>query len=94
MGTALAKRLVMTSVRPRVLSAKLLAHHAKYCELLADALAQKARGEEYRALGTFEKVRAYMSQNEAYLEPYYDFTQGMHRLWWLITERGSTTQVQ
>ena len=93
-GIELSKKLVNTPIRTRVLSAKLLAYHAEYCNLLADALVYKALGEEDKAIAEFDKVRAHMSKNEAYLELYFDFYQAIQRLSWLLAQRVSAVQIQ
>ena len=90
-GTALAASRSASSVRPQVVSAKLLAYHAEYCNLLSDALIHKARGEEAESLAAMDKVRAYMSQAEPYTEPYFDFYQAIQRITWLLEEHGTKT---
>ncbi len=89
-GTALAKSLYGTAVRPEMVSAKLLAYHAEYCTLLADVLIHKANGDEDASIALYdETVRPYMSAAEPFLEPYHDFYQAFQRIHWLLEERGS-----
>ena len=92
-GKALAKALYTSTIRTQILSARLLAYHAEYAELLSDALVYKANGQEADAIKTFDQVRAHMSAYEPFLEPYFDFYQAVQRLGWLLEERGSALQI-
>ncbi len=87
-GIALAKERCASPVRVQVLSAKLLAYHAEYCDLLSSSLIHKANGNEEDSLAAMDNVRAHMSVSEPYTEPYYDFYQAIQRLTWLLEERG------
>ena len=93
-GIELSRALATSSVRPHVVSARLLAYHAEYCNLLADALVYKALGQESKAIEVYENVRAYMSAAEAFLEPYHDFYQAFQRISWLLPERFCAEQIQ
>ena len=89
-GLALSRAIASSSIRPRVVSAKLLAYHAEYCNLLADVLVRKAMGEEDKSIALYDAtVRPYMSKAEPFLEPYHDFYQAFQRIHWLLEERGS-----
>ena len=93
-GIELSKALSSSSVRPQVVSAKLLAYHAEYCNLLAEVLILKARGEEDEAIALYDKtVRTYMANAESFLEPYHDFYQAFQRIHWLLEEKGSALQI-
>jgi len=87
-GIALAKERCASPVRVQVLSARLLAYHAEYCDLLSSSLIHKANGNEEDSLAAMDNVRAHMSVSEPYTEPYYDFYQAIQRLTWLLEERG------
>lgn len=94
-GIALSKPLATSSVRPQVVSARLLAYHAEYCNLLADVLIHKAKGEEDKAIALYDTtVRPYMSEAEGFLEPYHDFYQAYQRILWLLGSRASAVQIQ
>jgi hypothetical protein len=94
-GIELSKALSTSSVRPQVVSAKLLAYHAEYCELLADVLVHKALGQESKAVALYDAtVRPYMAEAESFLEPYHDFYQAFQRIHWLLEERNSAEQIQ
>ena len=94
-GIELSKALAASSIRPQIVSAKLLAYHAEYCELLADALVHKALGEESKAIALYDAtVRPYMAAAESFLEPYHDFYQAFQRIHWLLEERNSAEQIQ
>ena len=90
-GIALAKERCASPVRVQVLSAKLLAYHAEYCDLLSSSLIHKANGNEEDSLAAMDNVRAHMSVSEPYTEPYYDFYQAIQRLTWLLEEKGTKT---
>jgi len=92
-GKALAKSMYPTTIRTQILSARLLAYHAEYSELLADALIYKANGQDSESMAAFDLVRARMSAYEPFLEPYFDFFQTVHRILDLLKERGSATQI-
>ncbi len=93
-GVELSKALATSSVRPTVTSARLLAYHAEYCNLLADTLVYKALGEESKAIEVYENVRKYMSEAESFLEPYHDFYQAFQRISWLLPQRFTAEQIQ
>jgi len=92
-GKALAKKLYASTVRPQLLSARLLAYHAEYADLLSDALILKAGGQDQEAVKTFDKVRVHMSAYEPFLEPYFDFYQAIERLNWPLKQRSTAAQI-
>lgn len=92
-GKALAKNLYTSTVRPQLLSARLLAYHAEYADLLSDALILKANGQDAEAVKTFDKVRTHMHAYEPFLEPYFDFYQAIERIGFVMKERGSAAQI-
>lgn len=58
--------------RVQTVSVRLLELHALFCELLADAMIQKAQGEDDKAMELFNVMKAEMGKLECYFQTCYD----------------------
>lgn len=64
--------------RVRTVSVRLLEKHAYYAELFADALIQKAVGNDDEADRLFQKMKEDFGREELSIEAYYDHTLAIH----------------
>lgn len=88
-GRALAEKHKYSVDRVKSLSIRLLRAYNDYIDLLAPALAAKARDKDEEAKALFEKVTAYLSDAEPYFERYFDLWQICFRIGYLLSERGT-----
>ena len=58
--------------RIQTVSVRLLELHALFCELLADAMIEKAKGNDDEAMELYEKMKAEMGKFECYFQTCYD----------------------
>ena len=75
-ATALGRELIKehydSDYRIRTVSVRLLEKHADFCELVADWMAAKARGELDKAMELFNKAQIESGKIETEYEKYFD----------------------
>ena len=71
-GRELIKKYYNGEERVQTVSVRILEHHAVFAEMLADALARKAVGDDAAARELYVRMRLEMGRREAEIEPYYD----------------------
>ena len=71
-GRRLVEKNYNSVYRVQTVSVRLLEFHAKFTEMFAECLAQKAVGNDAAAIELFEKMRAECGRSEAQFELWYD----------------------
>ncbi len=71
-GRALAKAVPENANRPQVISRRLLGYHTVFCDLLAEIVMAKAKGEDEKAISLAENFQVEMGKYELAIDPYYD----------------------
>ena len=71
-GRELIRSHYNSDYRVRTVSVRLLEHHADFCELVCDWMAEKARGENEKAGELLDKLRLHMGKKEPEIQLYLD----------------------
>lgn len=71
-GRALIEKYYNSERRVGTVSIRLLEHHVRYVELLADCFASKARGKDDEAEKKLDRIADEMGKHELEIEMYYD----------------------
>ena len=71
-GRELIKSHYNSDVRVQTVTVRLLEKHAEYCETLAEALIERAKGNPELAMELFEKHRISFGRHETEIERYFD----------------------
>ncbi len=71
-GRALAKSMPKNPNRPQTVSRQLLEYHTVFCNLLADIVLAKAKGEDETAFTLAENFQVEMGKYELAIDRYYD----------------------
>jgi len=69
---ALANAHTIMPTRPQTVAMRLMLRHAEYCELLADVLIERAKGNQDAAMANWNKLRLEMGKHELEIERCYD----------------------
>lgn len=77
-GKKLVRENYNFDFRVGTVAVRILEKHASYAELFADALVEKARGNDDEADRLFVKMKEEFGKEELAIEPYYDHTLAVH----------------
>ena len=84
-GRKLIRENYNSDMRVQTVAVRLLEHHADYVDMLADAMAEKALGNDDSAKEIFDKTMDMMAKKEIEIERYYDYIQqvnGMRQIFY------------
>ena len=77
--------------RIRTVSVRLLELHALFCELLADAMIEKAKGNDDEAMELYTKMKAEMGKFECYFQTCYDHGLAFYSLETIFKQKKKAT---
>ena len=87
-GMALIKAHYDSPDRVRTVSVRILEHHAKYAQLLADAVCSKAKGEDEEAMSKGEELYNLLSEIEPHVETYLDMNLTAVYIRYMLGQKG------
>ena len=90
-GRELIKAHYNKPYRVQTVSVRLLELHALFCELLSDAMVQKALGEDDKAMELFEVMKAEMGKYECYFQTCYDHGLAFYSLETIFKQKKKPT---
>ncbi|MBR2311413.1 MAG: DUF4838 domain-containing protein [Oscillospiraceae bacterium] len=90
-GRELIKAHYNMPYRLQTVSVRLLELHALFCELLSDAMVQKAMGEDDKAMELFEVMKAEMGKQECYFQTCYDHGLAFYSLETIFKQKKKPT---
>ena len=92
-GRALMKAHYNMPYRVQTVSVRLLEMHAGYADLLAEAMAAKARGEDDEADRLFAHMKAEVGKDEVYFQTCYDHGLAFYSLKRIFDKRTQTKEL-
>lgn len=91
-GREIIERHYESDYRVRTVFAKLLLMHAEFCDLTADWMAAKARGELSLAEELYHKARIEIGKYEREFEYYYDQSQYFSEYKWALNQKSPSSE--